>query len=203
MPIPLVMASHDHALTPNIPGRSNDVRVRPAAEPEAWDPTPAWVEAAQRGDEDAFGQLYRLHRPAIVRMARLHAGIDGDDLVAEVFMRAWTGLPTYRPTGVPFVAWLYGIARHVIVDQVRREARSTPQATLPERAVDFREDDRMMLAEAIDALPDEQRQVIELKYLLGLRNPEVAEALGVSTGAVNAKQWRALQTLRGLLEGER
>ena len=203
MPIPLDMASHDHALTPNIPGRSNDVQMRPRAEAEIWDPTPAWVEAAQRGDEDAFGQLYRLHRPAIVRMARLHVGIDGDDLVAEVFMRAWTGLPTYRPTGVPFVAWLYGIARHVIVDQVRRESRSTPQATLPERAVDLREDDRLMLADAIDSLPDEQRQVIELKYLLGLRNPEVAEALGVSTGAVNAKQWRALRALRDRLEGER
>ncbi|MEO8477126.1 MAG: sigma-70 family RNA polymerase sigma factor [Actinomycetota bacterium] len=170
---------------------------------EVWDPALAWIEAAQRGDEDAFGQLYRLHRPAIVRMARLHVGIDGDDLVAEVFLRAWTGLPTYRPTGVPFVAWLYGIARHVIVDQVRREARSTPRETLPDAIVEFAEDDRMMLAEAIDGLPDEQRQVIELKYLLGLRNPEVAEALGVSIGAVNAKQWRALQTLRDRLEGER
>jgi RNA polymerase sigma-70 factor (ECF subfamily) len=197
------MAGHDHALRPNIPGHSHDVRVRPAADTDAWDPTPGWIAAAQRGDEDAFGQLYRLHRPAIVRMARLHVGIDGDDLVAEVFMRAWTGLPTYRPTGVPFVAWLYGIARHVIVDQVRRESRSTPQATLPERAVDLREDDRLMLADAIDSLPDEQRQVIELKYLLGLRNPEVAEALGVSVGAVNAKQWRALRALRDRLEGER
>jgi len=203
MPIPLVMASHDHALTPNIPGRSDDVHARQAAEASAWDPTPEWVEAAQRGDEDAFGQLYRLHRPAIVRMARLHAGIDGDDLVSEVFMRAWTALPTYRPTGVPFVAWLYGIARHVIVDHIRREARSTPLAELPDRPVEPRDDDRMMLAAAIDALPDEQRQVIELKYLLGLRNPEVAEALGISIGAVNAKQWRALQALRDRLEGER
>lgn len=197
------MASHDHALTPNIPARSRDVRVRRSTETAGEDPTPGWVEAAQRGDEDAFGQLYRRHRPAIMRMARLHTGIDGDDLVAEVFLRAWTGLPAYRPTGVPFVAWLYGIARHVIVDQVRRNTRSTPQATLPERAVEPRGDDEMILAEAIDALPDEQRQVIELKYLLGLRNPEVAQALGISIGAVNAKQWRALRTLRERLGDER
>lgn len=197
------MARHEHALTPNISGPSADIQLSMATGVDGPDLTSAWVEAAQRGDEDAFGELYRRYHPAIVRMARLHAGIDGDDLAAEVFMRAWTGLPSYRSTGVPFVAWLYGIARHVIVDQVRRNVHSFPQADLPERTIEPDVDDRMILAESIASLPDEQRQVIELKYLLGMKNPEVAEALGVSVGAVNAKQWRALQALRAQLGGER
>jgi len=161
------------------------------------------VERAKQGDRDAFGQLYRLHQAAIFRMARLHVGSDADDVVAEVFLRAWTALPRYRNTGAPFVAWLYGIARHVVADELSRRKRTEPRDELPDHGEEWREDDRLAIAAAIERLPAEQRQVIELKFLLGLRNPEVADALGVSTGAVNAKQWRALGTLRGLLEEAR
>jgi DNA-directed RNA polymerase specialized sigma24 family protein len=48
-------------------------------------------------------------------------------------------------------------------------------------------------------LPREQRQVLELKYLVGLRNGEVALALRKSIGAVNALQWRALRAMRGMV----
>ena len=62
--------------------------------------------------------------------------------------------------------------------------------------------DLLALREAIDLLPTEQRQVVELKYLVGLTNDEVAAALGTTAGAVNAKQWRALRALERLLEDE-
>jgi len=60
----------------------------------------------------------------------------------------------------------------------------------------------LTLSQAMDRLPQEQRQVLELKFLVGLTNSEVAAALGKTTGAVNAKQWRALEALRRTL-GER
>jgi len=56
------------------------------------------------------------------------------------------------------------------------------------------------LAQAMDRLPAAQRQVVELKYLAGMRNEEVASALGKSKGAINAMQWRALGMLREILE---
>jgi RNA polymerase sigma-70 factor, ECF subfamily len=164
---------------------------------------PQLVEKAKRGDRDAFGELYRLHHARIFRMARLHLGDLGDgaeDAVAETFLRAWAALPRYRVTGAPFVAWLFGIARHVVLDEVARGRRVMPREELPERARGWTVDDRLTLAQALDRLPAAQRQVVELKYLAGMRNEEVASALGKSKGAINAMQWRALGTLREILE---
>ena len=58
----------------------------------------------------------------------------------------------------------------------------------------------LTLHDAIEQLPTEQRQVIELKYLVGMSNSEVAAAMSTTTGAINAKQWRALKALADVLE---
>jgi RNA polymerase sigma-70 factor (ECF subfamily) len=158
------------------------------------------VERAKDGDKDAYGQVFRLHRDAIYRFTRLHLGSEIDDVVSEVFTRAWVQLPRYRSTGAPFVAWLYGIARHVITDEHRRQSKVEPRAELPDTLAKWAEDDRLSLATAIARLPREQRRVIEMKFLMGMSNPEVAAALETTTNAVNAKRWRALTMLRGELE---
>ncbi|MEA2580225.1 MAG: polymerase sigma-70 factor, subfamily [Actinomycetota bacterium] len=158
------------------------------------------VARAKDGDKDAFGQLYLLHRARVARMARFSLRGDPDDVVAEVFVRAWVALPRYRATGAPFVSWLYGIARHVVWDEMARSNRTRPEADLPERGVEEPKDDRLAIAEAMGKLPTEQRQVIEMKFLIGMRNPEVASLLGITPGAVNAKQWRALVALHGFME---
>jgi RNA polymerase sigma-70 factor (ECF subfamily) len=160
------------------------------------------VDRARGGDRDAFGDLYRLYHPPLFRLARAHLGEGAEDAVAETFLRAWKALPRYRDTGAPFLAWLYGIARHVIADEFRRRARVEPRPDLPDRGVEWTVDDELTLAAAIRRLPDEQRQVVELKFLMGATNAEVAAALGKSEGAVNAKQWRGLAALRRMLEEE-
>jgi RNA polymerase sigma-70 factor (ECF subfamily) len=160
------------------------------------------VAAAREGDRDAFAELYRMHHAPITRMVRFHAPPgEVEDAVAETFVRAWAGLPRYRDTGAPFAAWLYGIARHVTADLWRGTTHSEARAEVPDRAVDHgdREEDRMDLALAVARLGEEQRTVIELKFLLGLSNEEVGRALGKSPGAVNALQWRAMVALREIL----
>jgi RNA polymerase sigma-70 factor, ECF subfamily len=157
------------------------------------------VGMARNGDRDAFGELFRTHHGSIFRMARISLGDGADDVAAETFVRAWTALPKYRDTGAPFVSWLYGIARHVVVDELRRRGRSEPRADVDPGRVEHAHDDRLALAAALDALPDEQRQVLELKFFLGLTNDEVGAALGKAPGAVNAQQWRALEALRKVM----
>jgi len=158
---------------------------------------------AKDGDRGAFERLYRIHHAAVYRLARFHLGNDADDVTAETFVRAWAALPRYEDRGVPFVAWLYGIARHVVADEFRRRGRIEPRAEVPDHVVEFgAADDRLDLRAAIDRLPEEQRVVIELKFLAGLKNPEIAALLETTTGAVNAKQWRALSALWDIL-GER
>lgn len=161
------------------------------------------VQRAQEGDRDAFGELYRLYHASIFRLARFSVpASDAEDVVAETFLRAWESLPRYRDKGAPFVAWLYGIARHVAADAGRRMRRTVPMAYPPDRVVDpgNREDDRLDLAAAMALLGEEQRTVIELKFFMGLSNADVARALGKTPGAVNALQWRALGALSASLE---
>jgi RNA polymerase sigma-70 factor (ECF subfamily) len=160
------------------------------------------VERARHGDRGAFGEVYRACHAPLFRLARLHLGPAAEDAVAETFVRAWAGLARYRDTGAPFIAWLYGIARHVIADELARARRVEPRAQVPDRIEESAVDDRLTLSEAMARLPEEQRRVLELKFLLGMTNPEVAAVLGKTTGAVNAKQWRALEALRQAL-GER
>jgi RNA polymerase sigma-70 factor, ECF subfamily len=163
------------------------------------------VRRAQEGDREAFGRLYELHHAAVFRMVRFalgSGGADTEDAAAETFARAWKALPRYRATGAPFVSWLYGIARHVVADEHRRGMRTEPRDELPDEGHEQVHDDRLDLAAAIQQLPDEQRLVIEMKYFAGLTNPEVAALLGTTTGAVNARQWRALKTLHEAM-GER
>jgi RNA polymerase sigma-70 factor (ECF subfamily) len=159
------------------------------------------AKRAGRGDRGAFEQLYRMHHAAVFRLARFHLGADAEDAAAETFVRAWAALARYEDTGAPFVAWLYGIARHVVADEFRRRGRTEPRSEVPDSVIDFQADDRLDLHAAIGRLPEEQRTVIELKFLAGLKNPEIANLLGTTTGAVNAKQWRALHTLNGILAG--
>ena len=160
----------------------------------------ALVSRAQRGDRGAFEQIYRRHHGPVARMVAFSLGGGAEDAVAETFVRAWQSLPRYRDRGLPFAAWLYAIARHVVADELARRRRVEPTDEVPVEAAQDRPDDRLDLLRALDRLPKEQRQVIELKYLMGLRNPEVARALGRTTGAVNALQWRALRALRGMVE---
>lgn len=188
---------------PYISAASSDVQASDhVADATNLDRVPRLVERAKHGDKDAFGELYRLYHDSLYRLARVRLGAAAEDAVSETFLRAWAGLSRYRDTGAPFVAWLYGIARHVVLDEMAKRRRVEPRAEPPAQRGDSGVDDRLTLAAAIDRLPDEQRQVLELKFLAGLSNPEVAKALGKTVGAVNAKQWRALQALREVLGRE-
>jgi RNA polymerase sigma-70 factor (ECF subfamily) len=158
------------------------------------------IASAAEGDADAFEELYRTYVGGVARHVRLRLGRADEDAVAEVFVRAWAGISSYRDLGRPFGAWLFGIARHVIADEFRARSRTIPVAEPPEHAVEPMTAELLALREAIDRLPDDQRQVVELRYLAGLTNDEVAAAMDTSTSAVNTKRWRALLVLRDVLK---
>jgi RNA polymerase sigma-70 factor (ECF subfamily) len=158
------------------------------------------IRDAQRGDREAFGHIYRRYHGRVHGLARFYLGEGAEDAVAETFMRAWSALPRYKPTGAPFVAWLYGIARHVVADEFRVRSKTEVRDELPDSSVTPQHEDRLLLASSIERLPKQQRLVVEMKYLLGMTNAEVAAALGKSIGAINAQQWRALQALKEMMD---
>lgn len=159
----------------------------------------AYVVAAQRGERAAFEQLYRLYHDQIFRFARSRLGDEGaEDAVSETFLKAWTSLGRYSDRGKPFVAWLYGIAKHVAAD-FRHRTKSVDLISLDESNDQSYEP--LDLAAAISQLSKRQQQVIELKFMIGLTNEEIASVMRTTAGAVNALSWRGLQRLKELLEG--
>ncbi len=108
---------------------------RPAESDES-----ALVEAA-RADPVAFGQLYQLYLTRVYRYLRVRTDCQEDaaDLAQQVFLQALDALPNYRPTGVPFAAWLFRIARNTAIDSRRRHRTAVPLESLPEPLARARE----------------------------------------------------------------
>lgn len=178
----------------------------------------ALVRRAQRNDAAAWETIYRRAYPRLYSYARRR--LPGDDAardaVADTMARAVRGIASYRGDGNGFDAWLAGIVRHVVLDAQRRRRRkpeagvdlggrgvdrSDPSVVGPaERVVQVEEETGVRAAFA--ALPEADREVLELRVVLGLSAEEVAEVLGKRPGAVRMAQSRALARLRALLTEE-
>jgi RNA polymerase sigma-70 factor, ECF subfamily len=161
---------------------------------------------AARTDPRAFAVLYHRHVSAIYRFCyrRLGTKEAAEDATAQVFTKALGGLARYR--GGSFRSWLFAIAHHVIVDEVRLARLDVPLTAAassidpgpgPEEVAVNAEASRSLRA-VLAHLPPEQRRVMELR-LAGLSGVEIAAALGRSHGTVRNLQHRTLVRLRALL----
>lgn len=164
------------------------------------------VERAKR-DPDAFAELYRRHRLLIYRFAlsRLGDQTDADDAVSEVFCRAWAAIGRYEDRGLPFRSWLFQIASHAVVDQLRQ--RRVPMASLDEHlglvAPDVSVEDlviaRGQLRQvwiAAASLCATQRAAFALRFCLDLSHDEIARRTGRSRGASKLVLFRAVERVR-------
>jgi RNA polymerase sigma-70 factor (ECF subfamily) len=161
-------------------------------------------------DEAAIRQVYRLHADGIYRYALYQSGDPSlaEDVAGEVFVRMMESIGSYTYRGSPIAAWLYRIARNLVIDHQRRGARLKPLDFAEESSAAAEDPlelaERQLTWEALRAvmgeLTDEQRQVIVLKFVENLDNAEVAEIVGKSQGSVKSLQHRALRSLRRLLE---
>lgn len=171
------------------------------------------ISRAQRGDVEAIGTLYDQHQNAIFRYlwARLGQRPVAEDLTGEVFMRMLTALPNYRPTA-PFRAWLYRIARNLLVDYYRKHGRTAQVPLEAAEAQPTADTDLLTLAEqtltlqrlqnALSQLDEIQREVVTLRFLAGLSIQETAAALEKTEAAIKALQHRGLAALRQALTAE-
>ncbi|HEX7167440.1 MAG TPA: sigma-70 family RNA polymerase sigma factor, partial [Acidimicrobiales bacterium] len=162
----------------------------------------ALVERARGGDPAAWESLYRRAYPRLLAYARRRLAPDdaAKDAVAETMARAVRGMPSYRGEGAGFDAWLAGIVRHVVLDAQRRRARK-PASSLPaawdasdgrDGAEDqlVREEEAGAVRAAFERLPEGDRELLELRVVLGLSAEEVADVLGKRAGAVRMAQAR-------------
>lgn len=157
------------------------------------------VEAAQR-DPLRFAELYEnnFERVYAFFAYRVRDRDEAQDLTAEVFHQALACIQRFEWRGVPFAAWLLGIAAKVIADRWEHlgKRREVPADGLELAAIDAAIEQRAMLFQLVDALPADQRQVIIRRFVDQRSVREIAQELGRSEGAVKQLQFRALQTLR-------
>ena len=168
------------------------------------------IQRAKEGDQQAIGELYRCHVDVIFRYvwARVVDEAVAEDLTAQVFLKALEGLPTYEPTGKPFLSWLYRIAYARIVDHWRRQERRVEvplDESLPMRGprpgeLLEAEEQWGMAIDLLARLTDDQQDVLILRFIGEMSLSEVAGTLGKTLGATKAVQHRALATLARMLE---
>ena len=174
----------------------------------------ALVELAQRGDTEAFGQLYDNYVTGIFRFIYARVGTTqlAEDLTAETFLRALRSLNTFQWRGKDFGAWLTVIARNLTNDhyKARRTRSEFASDTLPDRADPGRgpEEDTLAslsndeLMEAVASLPIDQRDCLLMRFVQELSIAETAQVLGRSEGAIKQLQLRAVRSLAKMLGSE-
>lgn len=167
------------------------------------------IKQAQRGDPHAFGDLYEIHAPVVFRYLFSHLGsmMDAEDLTGEVFLKAWQSLPKYTERGVPFLAFLFRIARNALVDHYRQNNRVEDQdpddmdgyrsdgSTEPLEIVGSHIEQQKMLNILTGLRPDYQ-SVLTLRFISELSTEEIAQVMKRSIGAIRVLQHRALAALR-------
>jgi RNA polymerase sigma-70 factor (ECF subfamily) len=169
------------------------------------------VDRARQGDQQALADLYDWYMPRVYRyaVARLGNTHEAEDLTEEVFLKMLGAIGGFRWREVPFSSWLFRIAHNCIASHYRRAAqRGGPTTAIPEDHIDGRHDIAAAIEEQITIeevrraaaeLPEAQRDVIALRFAVGLSIAETAKALGKREGNVKALQHKAVARLQKML----
>ena len=170
----------------------------------------AVVAGFRAGDPDAVRSVYRAYGRIVFAVAHRMLGDRtlAEEATQQTFVQAWRAADRFDP-GRELGPWLATIARRVAIDLHRRESRRTATSidavaaddpaivTLPP-GVD-QVSDVWEVRAAVDALPDDEREVVRLQHLEGHSQSEIAERLGVPLGTVKSRSHRAHQRLAARL----
>lgn len=166
----------------------------------------ALVSQAQRGDEQAFGELYEIWAAKVYRFvfSRVKSIPVAEDITADVFLRAWQKLHQYKPrVGISFSSWLYTIARNGVVDYYRLNQRSELSfEDLPEMADLEGEElyrEKSEIEQALTNLPEEYEKVLRLRFVEQLPIARVAQIMKKKEDNIRALTSRALKKLKDQL----
>src|SRR5689334_5020257 len=177
-------------------------------------PTDAELLAAARSDASAFRALYERYAGRVYgyHLRRTNEPEAAHDLTAETFAQAWLGRRRFRDrAGGSAGPWLFGIARNVLAQSVRRRRnalKACERIGMPERLGEPRatvEPDDVWLEgldEAMAELPPSERGAVELRVIDGLPYDAVAAGLATSEGAARVRVARGLGRLRQRLIGD-
>ncbi|WP_236556861.1 sigma-70 family RNA polymerase sigma factor [Calothrix sp. PCC 7507] len=166
------------------------------------------VQQCLQGDTHSYGQLYRRHQQRVRSILyQLCEPSSLDDLVQEVFLRAWKGLPKFRQTA-KFSTWLYRIAWNLATDQRqasvqrRNQLQSlTEKSSTQQQALDLMDLHYQDLVQrGLANLSFDHRTILVLHDLEEVPQKEVAEILDIPLGTVKSRLFHARAGMRQFLQ---
>lgn len=160
------------------------------------------------GEREALAELYQRTRAAVYGLALsyLKNAHDAQDLTQDVYVQVWDCAEQYRLTGSP-MGWLLAVCRNLCLMRLRREERHAALSeeewdAIPARECGLDADERALLQGALASLTDEERRVVLLHAVTGLKHRELAALLELPLPTILSKYHRALKKMRSFLEGD-
>ncbi len=174
------------------------------------------IAAISQGDSQALEALYDRYAAVVYRMAlRIVKNQElAEDIVQEVFWRVWRRSSSFERGRGRVAQWLFGVAHNLCIDELRR-MRSRPISVyedvehpliqqLPDEHTDvaseaWQAEQRRMITDMLDQLPNAQRQAIEMAYFGGMSHQEIATRLNRPLGTIKTRVRLGLHKLKSLL----
>ena len=160
------------------------------------------------GEREALAELYRRTRAAVYGLALsyLKNAHDAQDLTQDVYVQVWDRAEQYRLIGSP-MGWLLAVCRNLCLMRLRREERHAALSeeewdAIPAQEYGLDADERALLQGALAVLGEEERRIVLLHAVTGLKHRELAALLELPLPTVLSKYHRALKKMRSFLEGD-
>lgn len=167
------------------------------------------IKKAQKGDADAYGELYKKYFQKIYRYCKFNTDNNevAKDICQESFVKAWKKLKDFKTEGNwSLQSFLFTIARNLIIDRVRKKKEYALEQfeELPSEYDLYEEVDKgqdvQRVREVLSKLEDMDRQIIILRYFEEMSSQEVAAILGIKDGALRVRTFRVMQKMKDIFE---
>jgi RNA polymerase sigma factor (sigma-70 family) len=167
------------------------------------------VHCLQSNDHRLFGQLYDRFSGALlgIILTRVSDAGIAENLLQDVFVKAWRRRELYDASKGRIFTWLYSITRSICIDYLRSRSHKKARASvlsddlsalLPGQQTDSYPADSIGVREMVSNLHKDEKEVIELMYFKGFTQREIARMMNIPLGTVKTRMRRAIRNLRAI-----
>lgn len=165
------------------------------------------INRISNGEKQALAELYSRTRAAVYgfSLSITKNETDTEDVLQETYIKVWNNASSYTSKGNP-MAWLLTVAKNLSLMKLREhkhtdDLEDDEWAKLSHADSTANEDEKQFLHEALSILTDEERQIVMLHAVAGIKHREIAQLTDITLSTVLSKYHRALKKLRNHMEG--